>query len=310
MSSPEPPQRVSWVLGPQLRGCRLPALEQPRHVAPAGAGGARGHPWRGPWRVGQREHPLRSGRAPGRAVCAPHPPQRRGAAQVSSRSPPSCSAQAAWAHPLSLISHARGAERKHPCSVHRSLPEPTHVTPLGPCRVEDPWPRVRTYKVRACFITVQGQLQVGSAARHFRSRITFALAPNPRHRLPLTLSAPAYSNRSRRGYPAPQPVQVGHKAFAVVSHLLPSLSTRPGYALPHQETHCTSLGRTFARHRPPWRQVHALCKHLRPRDGAVPGGPPCGWCSWVAPSGWHHRWGARWISMGCQAGGRRPRGCA
>lgn len=101
--------------------------------------------------------------------------------------------------------------------------------------MEDAYPRKRVYRVHTSFVSVEGQLTIGSSKQHFRNRIIFNLMPNRKARLPLLVKGAAYPDKANRRKLVTSIANVGHKAFAVVSRpvapepveLLPPLASSP-----------------------------------------------------------------------------------
>lgn len=83
--------------------------------------------------------------------------------------------------------------------------------------MEDVFPRKRVYRVFTSFVSVEGQLTIGSSKQHFRNRIIFTLMPNRKARLPLLVKGTAYPDKAKRQKLVSSVANVGHKAFAVVS---------------------------------------------------------------------------------------------
>lgn len=73
----------------------------------------------------------------------------------------------------------------------------------------------RVYNVTASFVVVKGQLVAGSLTKQFSAYLSFLLVPNPNNRLGLTVSAPAFPNRTNTER-VNSSANIGHKAFAVV----------------------------------------------------------------------------------------------
>lgn len=85
------------------------------------------------------------------------------------------------------------------------------LTVRGLLSVLDP-PATQTaaaYNVTACFILVEGQMVIGTAAKQFRSKIVFTLAPNPNGRA-------EYSGSFNPPADPENPRGLGHKAFVVM----------------------------------------------------------------------------------------------
>ncbi|GJP36650.1 hypothetical protein CLOM_g21134 [Closterium sp. NIES-68] len=135
--------------------------------------------------------------------------------------------------PGGVVPGLGGAKRANatiPCGQAVLLNVPavvlTTLTIRGMLKIEDT-PSRPLVAVNASFVIVEGQLLVGSSARHFSQKAVFTLTPNPngRNNYLYTANAPADASNPRN---------FGHKAFVVVGgqvrlHGMPGGSSTPSW---------------------------------------------------------------------------------